>query len=87
MKTLLTILTMIAGVLMCLALIFGGVAVILRAAENRYAKKRTQIVEKHYEQWVKRNEQGKCGSCNSEFTENNPDAGGGKCRNCWASWG
>lgn len=43
--------------------------------------------KKQDELWEERNEQGRCGSCNSEFTENNPDFGGGQCRNCWASWG
>ncbi|KPJ54716.1 hypothetical protein AMJ47_03735 [Parcubacteria bacterium DG_72] len=87
MKILLTILAMIAFVVICLVLIFGGVALILRIAENRYAKKRAQVVERHDGQWERRNKQGRCGSCDSEFTENNPDAGGGQCRNCWASWG
>ena len=38
-------------------------------------------------QWKEKNKQGRCGRCNNEFTDSNPDAGGGQCRNCWASWG
>ncbi len=39
MKTLLTILVMLVSVVICYVLIFGGAALIIRIAENRYAKK------------------------------------------------
>ncbi len=38
-------------------------------------------------EWEKRNKKGRCGSCNTRFTSNNPDFGGGQCMGCWASWG
>lgn len=46
MKTLLTILAMIAFVVICFVSIFGGAALIIRIAENRYAKKMTEKGDK-----------------------------------------
>lgn len=42
MEILLTVLVMIVAVVVSLVLIFGGVALILRTAENRYVKKRVK---------------------------------------------
>ncbi len=36
------------------------------------------------ELWEKRNEEGRCGKCNAEFTDSNPEFSGGMCQNCWA---
>ena len=36
------------------------------------------------DKWKKLNEEGRCGKCENEFTEANPDGGSGMCRNCWA---
>ena len=43
MKTLLGILAIIVFAFVCLVLIFGGVVLIMRTAENRYAKKMAKI--------------------------------------------
>jgi len=43
MKTLLTILVIIVLAFVCLVLIFGGIALIMRTAENRYAKKMAKM--------------------------------------------